>query len=125
MIDGHLGKCKDCTKKDVLEHRKANIEQIRAYDRERGKLPHRIAENVRRQQIRRKIHPEQYAAQILLGNAVRDGKIKKPRKCSMCNAKGRISGHHKDYSKPLDVVWVCQACHINEFHNGPIKHNTR
>jgi hypothetical protein len=33
MGDGHLNKCKACTKKDVAEHRAANIERVRDYDR--------------------------------------------------------------------------------------------
>lgn len=26
--------------------------------------------------------------------------------------------HHEDYSKPLEVTWLCRACHLLE-HNGP------
>ena len=43
MADGRLGKCKQCTKTDVAEHRSANIEKIRAYDRDRGKIPAMLA----------------------------------------------------------------------------------
>ena len=42
MADGHLNKCKDCTKKDGIEHRKANINKVRAYDKKRSNLPHRV-----------------------------------------------------------------------------------
>ena len=42
MLDGHLNKCKECNKKDVTANRNKNIEKIRAYDRERGKIPERI-----------------------------------------------------------------------------------
>ena len=111
MKDGHLGKCKECAKKDVLAHRKANLERIRAYDRERGKLPHRIAMNIARTKVFRKINPMAYAAQTLVGNAIRDKRLSKPNKCSECSRKCRIHGHHEDYYKPLDVVWLCQVCH--------------
>ncbi len=111
MCDGHLGKCKECTKKDVLKYRVENIDRIREYDRQRGKLPHRIKKSAEYTRKYRKIYPLRYAARILLNNSIRDGKVKKPKKCSVCNRKTRIYGHHKDYYKPLDVVWVCQICH--------------
>ncbi len=36
MSDGHVNKCKECSKKDVKKHRLKNIDRIRKYDRERG-----------------------------------------------------------------------------------------
>ena len=34
-VDGHLNKCKDCTKTDVKLHREDNLERIKEYDRNR------------------------------------------------------------------------------------------
>lgn len=117
MTDGHLGKCKECTKKDVHEHRRKNVERIRAYDRQRGKLPHRIQKMVEYTKRYRKLYPLRYAANTLLGYAIRTGKLKKPKNCTMCKAKTKILGHHEDYCKPLNVLWVCQSCH-KAIHNG-------
>jgi hypothetical protein len=46
MKDGHLGKCKECTKNDASIHRKSNIDRIRSYDSLRAKLPHRKNKNI-------------------------------------------------------------------------------
>lgn len=45
--------------------------------------------------------------------AVRRGDILKPERCSICDSAGLIMAHHHDYSKPLDVIWVCWICHNN------------
>lgn len=47
-----------------------------------------------------------------LRNAIRRGDVVKPNTCSKCGEKpSRIEGHHEDYSKPFDVVWLCPPCH--------------
>lgn len=129
MGDGHLNKCIDCTKKDAREHRIKNIEKIQEYDRERGRTRKRKKLNRDRQ---RNATPEQRerlkifrkrwleknqdrrAAQVILGHAVRDGRIEKPNKCGLCGNKGMIHGHHSDYTKPLDVLWLCVSCHAKK-----------
>lgn len=68
-------------------------------------------------------HPEKLKAQGRLSWAIYTGKIIKPNKCSKCNnklKKRQIQGHHKDYNKPLDVVWLCNKCH-NYIHRGHTK----
>ena len=106
MGDGHLNKCKSCTKNDVKLHRKANIERIREYDRNRGNRqdPGYCKEW-------RAANPEKYKAHSMVNYHVRIGNMTKPNKCSKCSSKGRVEGHHEDYSKPLDVEWLCSACH--------------
>lgn len=111
MADGHLNKCKVCARKDVSSHRDKNIESIRAYDRRRGGLKHRIQANKERAKKFREEFPEKYKAHTALNNAVRSGKIVKPDSCSVCDGGWQIEGHHDDYSKPLEVCWLCAACH--------------
>lgn len=114
MGDGHLNKCKDCTRKYVRQHRLENADQVRAYDRKRSDLPHRRA---LRQRISEKYEaefPDRKKAHTAVGNAIRDGKlIKGP--CAFCGSTDRIHAHHHDYAKPLDVTWLCVPCH-RRFH---------
>ena len=110
MKDGHLNKCKKCTKNDVLIHRKLNIDKINAYDRHRYKNDpdRRAAANEGCKKMRLKF-PEKYKARMAIGNAVRDKReIKLP--CCVCGDT-KSQAHHEDYSKPLEVVWVCIKHH--------------
>lgn len=106
MGDGRLGKCKECTKEDVRQNRQDNIAYYREYDRRRGNRQ----SNEYQKEYREK-HPEKYKAQNAVSNAVRDGRLEKPDRCSSCGIRGRLHGHHDDYSKPLDVTWLCVPCH--------------
>jgi len=60
--------------------------------------------------------PEKFKARELLNGAVRSKKIIKPDHCSLCGKGGKVDGHHEDYSRPLDVIWLCRACHMG-IHN--------
>jgi hypothetical protein len=62
-----------------------------------------------------KADPLKRRARKLLGNAVANGSIAKPSKCEDCHndcERHRLHGHHEDYNKPLDVVWLCHRCHF-------------
>lgn len=59
-------------------------------------------------------HKEKQAARALLNYAIRKGLMTKPKICSHCfNKVERIQGHHTDYTKPLEVVWLCKDCHAD------------
>jgi ribosomal protein S27AE len=53
-------------------------------------------------------------ARFALNRAVKSGRITKPSECSRCGVTGNIQGHHHDYSKRLDVEWLCSKCHAEE-----------
>jgi ribosomal protein S27AE len=72
-----------------------------------------------------RVHPEQVAAaktrwaekntekrkaQWAANNAVRNGKLT-PQPCETCGTTERVQKHHDDYSKPLNVRWLCARCH--------------
>ena len=50
-----------------------------------------------------------------VAQAIKIGTLTKPSQCSNCPSTGRIEGHHNDYYKPLEVIWLCIPCH-NQIH---------
>lgn len=71
----------------------------------KGAVKHRIAA---RRYIAR--HPEKKRARDLLHYAVTSGKVI-PEPCMICGNKYG-EAHHDDYSKPFDVVWLCNRHHM-------------
>jgi hypothetical protein len=62
-------------------------------------------------------HPVKSAAWIELERAVRSGRLKRwP--CVICNDP-KSEGHHYDYSKPLEVYWLCRKHHVDA-HEGRV-----
>ena len=57
---------------------------------------------------------------IAFQNAVRTGMLKRPETCSDCGGQGKVDGHHEDYSKPLNVVWLCTKCHGRRHSGGRV-----
>lgn len=125
---GVSSRCKECHKARVRENRKERFDQYQAYEAkrykenpERKKMIERYAKTDRGKEAlqrgRKAWHdrnPEKRAAHIILGNALRSGRITKPKECSSCGKSGvRIEGHHHDYGHPLDVKWLCTKCHVD------------
>lgn len=115
MADGRLNKCKSCAKVDVSENYHKRRDYYRAYDLKRAQRPERKAKQREYGRAQREHSPEKWVARYTLGNAVRDGRVIRPDVCSKCGGnETRIEAHHHDYSKPLDVEWLCFACHRAE-----------
>lgn len=131
MADGHLNKCKSCTKKDVKRNRDKKIDYYQEYDRYRfqndprvkqrhkryAKTPEGKSALYRATKSYRSKYPEKYAAHRKLNKAVANGAIIKPDVCGRCKKETEsiyLHGHHHDYSRPLDVEWICVWCHVEE-----------
>ena len=56
-------------------------------------------------------YPERQRARMKVSNALQTGKLVKT-PCIFCG-KVKVEGHHKDYSKPLMVVWLCRTHHAD------------
>ena len=84
-----------------------------AMDAYAAEHPEVLAAGARRYRER---NPEKRAAHTAVGNALRSGRLVKG-PCEReaeggCSAP--IHGHHDDYSKPLEVRWLCAAHHAVE-----------
>jgi hypothetical protein len=108
--DRLLADCKVCHRAKVIANRDKKADYFRAYDRERSKLPHRRAKNREVAARWRANNPLRRAAQVILGNAIRDGKVVCWPGCAVCDST-KVEAHHPDYDRPLDVVWLCPKHH--------------
>lgn len=109
MKDGYLNKCKECCKAAELMRRREKLDEIREYDRQRGKLQHRKDETTARTREKRRSMPGYMAAHNAIARALKKGTIVKM-PCAMCGSIMSVA-HHDDYTKPLDVMWLCTIHH--------------
>lgn len=102
------------------EHPERAREAVRRYDEAHREL--RRAQARARHKAHPGLHyrptPAQHAAQQRVHTAVRNGTLERPNSCSACGCACKPHAHHTDYSKPLEVTWLCASCHklthINE-----------
>jgi len=118
MKDGHLNKCKACVKAYASAHRLTRLEQVSAYERKRFADPARKAKIKGYIARHRALHPDRYVARNAVANAVRDGRLTKL-PCAHCGDP-KSQTHHHDYSKPLDVEWLCFRCHREHAHGQTV-----
>jgi len=103
--------CHPCQSNNAVQWAKRNPKQKqlgnRAYLRtEKGKLA--IRRKIKRF---REAHPDRATAYQAVQTATRNGSLIRE-SCVCGNTK--VHAHHKDYSKPLEVEWLCQPCHSNK-----------
>ena len=100
---GHEYICRECSRirETVRAKTLKRINQVaRWHQSERGKMMDKERRLLRRDKIR---------AKNMLNYLVEQGIIKR-QPCEVCG-NGNGQGHHPDYSKPLEVIWLCQTHH--------------
>jgi hypothetical protein len=83
-------------------HNKRLVVQRRYYQENKGKWGEKMLLSMGK-------YPEKFKARTIFRNAILRGEIKKL-PCEVCGS-NKAQGHHPDYSKPLEVIWLCQAHH--------------
>lgn len=111
MTDGHLGKCKICTKADVKQryYDPESRPRIIAYERERSQRPERKKLVLIYQRRRRALSPGKARARDAIAQGLRAGRIKRE-PCQVCGSP-HSQAHHVDYRRPLKVIWLCFKHH--------------
>jgi hypothetical protein len=95
-LDGLQAWCRNC---------------YREYQREYARN-YRDANKHRQSQHRYRIkNQDKDAAHKAVHRALKTGELFMPLWCQRCHCVHEIEAHHHDYSKPLDVEWLCQTCH--------------
>lgn len=123
MASGKSSKCKECTCADVRANRNAKREYYLQYDRNRPNKIERASKVVEYQKTGRgkavrqlacqnyfEKWPGKRAANYSVSNALRDGRMARPDYCSSCGCSCKPEAHHCDYTRPLDVTWLCVGC---------------
>jgi hypothetical protein len=112
-------------RKTYLKHRESRIQRQLKYERnlsiekklerdEKRRIAYRNNSDAKRNKrnYQKNIYdPIKLKANKILNEAIRLKQIIRPKTCSICNEITKLDGHHADYSKPLEVIWVCRKCH--------------
>lgn len=88
-------RCNDCNNKSCRSYYKRHSEQARKT----------IYRSIKK-------HSHKQHARVELNKAVSRGDVLKPDECPKCStSEYRLEAHHTDYSKPLEIDWLCSRCH--------------
>ena len=103
--DGLENRCKDCTKSRVIS------EESRIRGNKRKALYDMTTKGKEGQKRSRDKYRNAYICRCRFNHEVRCNRIINPRVCQQCPSTESVQGHHCDYSKPFDVMWLCRTCH--------------
>lgn len=116
--DGHEGTCKACRiERDARTyHERMEDPEARNSRREQQRKRLRAAKQRERGGVRVRVVPpstkrERANAHLAVVYALKTGRLVKPEACQRCGAVGELEGHHHDYTKKLEVEWLCVSCH--------------
>ncbi len=97
-------KHRDIRRRGYIKNKEKIIEVTSAYIKNHPEIRAKGQNNYRAK------YPQKYKAHGIISDGVRSGRIKKE-PCRVCGETKRVHAHHSDYSKPRDIMWLCQPHH--------------
>lgn len=128
LQEGYLSnKCVICINVKRRASRVKNADKINAYNRKYYLRPDRYTycqeryerlkdDEENRKNVEARIarwqskNRDKVAAHRTLNNAIAAGKISR-QPCARCGIELGVEGHHEDYTKPFEVIWLCKKHH--------------
>lgn len=108
MSDASIQKCATCGFSGKADQFRS-VNQCKRCNYARQKLW--VNQNRLRRYALNKRYPQKRLARKRLEYAIISGRVTRPSHCSDCGKHCKPHGHHDDYSRPLDVRWLCSICH--------------
>lgn len=109
------GACATCKSRERMRRLRAeNPERVHGVDRERYYRDRKKRLAAMAERAKRYAGTPQRQARVAVGNAIRAGRLVRPAECQKCARSCVPHAHHDDYSRPLDVRWLCTGCHGEE-----------
>lgn len=131
--DGLMPICKSCSRDKNKKWQQENHEKVREYkrkwDSDNIEKRRRYDKRWKQKDVNRylalhlssakkyqSLNAEKVSARYHVKNAIDSGKLERL-PCEVCGSAYNIEAHHEDYSKPLDIIWMCRVCH-NSYHTN-------
>ena len=115
LKSGLRGKCRVCISKNNHD---PSVRRQLTLNAKRWKLNHR-EKAINSRNCYKKKNRSKISAHDAVYYALKVGNLIKPEFCSDCGFRKVAHGHHEDYSKKLDVKWLCHICHFKN--HGKLK----
>lgn len=112
-----LPRCKPCTREQVKANRRKRLAYYQEYDRVRYDVGGHRGDASKEAKLRsgrawNQRNKEKKRAHGIVARAIASGRLLR-QPCSVCGVSNDVEAHHEDYSKPLDVTWLCTHHHAD------------
>lgn len=111
MKDGHLNFCKKCNRVKAARWRNSLGKEKRKEINEKNYMWLKAHPGYHGNQLKKYYskYPLRKKAHFIFRTALKNNKLSKGN-CSVCGC-ADVEAHHPDYSKPLEVIWLCPKHH--------------
>ena len=123
--NGLRSQCKSCFDQHVNAYLAALPAEVRKQRKEASRRRNPESAKSRNRMYRQR-HPDKMEAwrkfyrassrdkvlaHYAVARALRSGRLVRPDTCEICGRLGQVEAHHPDYTRHLDVEWLCRICH--------------